>query len=298
MRFLSLLTVFLCVAPSAAQTLYLGRGGAAAVDEIWSVDVPTGTAAAVVADFEMNGAAWDPIGERLLMTPQILFDQHQLYEWRPGDPAPTFLGDIQGPMGDLGIFGLAWSDGGLYGVHPIDNAEGEEGLYSIDVGTLQATLVVDYDLTPDPPPPLTPIGLLGIDGDPDTGTIYGLDELNREIVAFDLGGGVLQTVASYPPGLDDVDGLAACGDGLLYLVPDSSPDAQDIAVFDLDGGVYLDPLASPLPVLDPEDPATVTGAACIAALPPVIEVPTASTAGLSILFLLLATAGVVAVRRL
>jgi hypothetical protein len=108
------------------------------------------------------------------------------------------------------------------------------GFYSIDWGTLVATQISNW-----------PDSVSGIDADPDTGIIYGVNDTIGAIVTVDTGG-TNTFLDFYPAGLGDIDGIAV-GGGIAYLVTD---EAGTIPVYDLAAGSYGTPLTSPFTAAD------------------------------------------------
>jgi len=89
-----------------------------------------------------------------------------------------------------------------------------------------------------------PDGVIGgIAYDPVSQTLYGVQDSAEILVSIDTTSGVITTIAAYPTGVTDIDGLAY-DDGKLYLVPDD-PTSGGIFVYDLSAGSYLDPLPAP-----------------------------------------------------
>ena len=149
--------------------------------------------------------------------------------------ASSSLGTITANTFELRIDGLAISNGVLYGVHQFDDANNVSGLYSIDLGTFEATFIASI-----------PTGnVSGIDADPSTGIIYAVDDTAAQVQQIDLDGTITNLVA-YPAGYVDVDGLAV-GYGVAYLIAD---EAQDIVPLDLSTLTYGTPITTPFTVAD------------------------------------------------
>ncbi len=182
-----------------------------------------GSGAWAMAGAEALGAAYLADGEHLsLIHAQSLRPEYLGIIRVGGEPAP--------------MLGLAWNGdaGVLYGLaaYPV------WGVYSIDLQTLEATLLVEID-------PVHNAGAL--DYDHDTQTLLALFDgqgaNGGAIYRIDLDERRYEFVATYPgQGNTDIDGLAAAG-GRAYLVADRP---ESIFVYDLVAGAYLDPLQSPI----------------------------------------------------
>lgn len=278
-----------------AQTLFFGQSDGLADDPLYTFDLPTETLTEELMDGSVRGATWDPDEQRFLIVHSPGDGPpSQLWEYRLGDLGFTSLGTMQVGKQPLTIFGLAYSGGSLYGVHPVDSPAGVEGLYRIDLGTLQGTLVVAHDLT-DPKEPDNNTGIAGIDADPATGTIYGTDDTNQQVVRYDLGGGAVVPVVDYPEDSFDIDGLAACGNDRIYLISDGNGGGGDPAqshyVYNLVEATYEDPIANPMTILLGSTEADSAGA-CVPIEPEVLEIPVQGPAGQLILVLALIAAAV------
>ena len=153
----------------------------------------------------------------------------QVYTWT-GAGEPALLGDITLDGANLSVVGLAFFDGNLYATRNISN----EGVYRIDPGTLEATLVTDYDDT-----------LYDFGGfDYGNGGFYGTNDDSdgpRGLFSIDLGGAI-DLIAAYPTGETDIDGLAV-GGGIAYMIEDE-PGAT-IHRYDLINDTYLSALDAP-----------------------------------------------------
>jgi hypothetical protein len=101
----------------------------------------------------------------------------------------------------------------------------------------------------------------GIDADPNTGTIYGVNDTTGFLVEIDVVGGTVTPVAAYPdPSETDIDGLAIGDNGKAYLIPDDNVPGL-IYVYDLVAGVFETPLTAPWSTSD-----TFSGGAFITGL--------------------------------
>ncbi|HSM12617.1 MAG TPA: hypothetical protein VLA66_00985, partial [Thermoanaerobaculia bacterium] len=170
------------------------------------------------------GAAYDATNDRVLFNSGTT-----LYEWPIGGSV-NLLGTItNGGGGNLSMVALAWYQNTLYATRNIAN----EAVYSIDLSTLVATPVIDYDdATYD-------FGGLSID--PATGEFYGTDDGSNDALMRINMDGSATLIAPYPVGQTDIDGLAV-GGGFAYLVTD---EPGDIFVWDFGGGSYATPIPNP-----------------------------------------------------
>lgn len=205
-----------------------------------------------------------------------------LYEYVPAEGTTNYLGDIVDGGGvPFRIDGLAISDGTLYGSRA---AAFLDGIYEIDMTTLEATLVLALTDS-----------ISGIDADPDTGTIYGVNDTDGQLVTIDVGGGTVTDVAAYPDAAEgDIDGIAV-GGGKAYMIPDDNAPGL-IYVYDIDSGTFDTPLTAPWGAtadifsggayLAPPEPDT-----------PIVEIPTLGSVGLVLLLVLLAVASIVLIQR-
>jgi hypothetical protein len=204
------------------------------VHDTYEIDVENGRSASLFRS-AVGGATYDATSERVLFTFSDAISNAEfegLWTWPTTGGEPLYLGAISSVSGTLRTDGLAISAGTLYGVHQFDDETGLAGIYEIDPGTLAASLVM----------PLTHGSIGGIDADPLTGVIYGVDDNQGALVEIDITGGIT-VVASYV-GEDDIDGLAIGNDGRAYLVPDD-PDPGLIQVYNLNTDSYDPPLPAP-----------------------------------------------------
>jgi hypothetical protein len=204
------------------------------LNDVFSVDPGTDSSNSLLFGVQVWGATADPANSRVLFTVSsglTVNGGDNLFELPYAGGLPTLVGQIA-TAGGLRVDGLAVSCGRLYGY----NAAGgvENGFYSIDLTTLAATPIA-----------LLPDSISGIDADPDTGAIYGVNDTTGQLVRISSAGQVTN-VAPYPVGLVDIDGLAV-GGGFAYLVTD---EAGAIAVYDLGAGAYVSPLTSPFTAAD------------------------------------------------
>lgn len=206
---------------------------AGTLNDVFTVDPVSDTATSILSGVGVWGATADVANQRILFTRSDGSAYGcELFEVPYAGGAPTSLGIITDSGGaGFRIDGLAISGGTLYGSYAGGSAN---GIYSIDWGTLQATLLGSYSDS-----------ISGLDADPDTGTIYGVDDTIGALVTVSTTGTVT-FVAAYPSGYSDIDGIAV-GNGIAYLVTD---EAQAIQVYDLVAGSYLAPLTSPFTASD------------------------------------------------
>jgi hypothetical protein len=193
----------------------------------YRIDVTNSNATQAFVGFQLWGAAYDPVGDRVFFN-----NGSTLYEWPVGG-AVNLLGTIVDGLGATqAMVSLAFHDGVLYATKNIAN----EAVWTIDTSTLVATVLIDYvDADFD-------FGGLAVD--PATGELYatnddtaphgsGLFRINNDAT------GTL--IAPYPAGQTDIDGLAV-GGGFAYLVTD---EPGSIYVWDFAGGAYATPLTNP-----------------------------------------------------
>jgi hypothetical protein len=177
--------------------------------------------------------------------------------------APQLLGQITDVNGIQRMDGLAIVDGVLYGTA----ADGfTNGFFIIEMDTLFATQIAPFGQD---------VSVSGIDADPDTGIIYGVNDSTAQLVSIALDG-TMTDVAPYPAGYTDIDGLAV-GDGKAFLVTDEG--SEPIAVYDLVNNVYLPSIASPFTGED----IFSAGAFAVEAgidLPDPVEIPTINLWGM------------------
>ncbi len=191
----------------------------------------------------VGGATYDAANNRVLFTSSDGSNNiDQLYEWVVGNPSATNLGTLMDAAGGpQRIDGLAMSGGVLYGAYAGNDAD--DGLWTIDPTTLLATSIYPYSNS-----------ISGIDADPNTGTIYGVDDSTGNLVSIDPAGS-MAVIAAYPAGQTDIDGLAVGDDGRAYLVTD---EPGSFYVYNLGTNSYETPLTNPWSSAD-----TFSGAAFI-----------------------------------
>jgi hypothetical protein len=250
------------------------------------IDPITNTSRIFAAGVPIWGATYDPASNRVLYTTQAgndsTVDGAPLYAVSVDSGVTTLLGVIRDGAGaDFRIDGLALSNGVLYGSRA---AAAGDGLYSIDLSTLTATL--EFGFTD---------SISGIDADPATGIIYGVNDTTAQLVQIDPVAQTLTDVAAYPDAAEtDIDGLAV-GNGFAYLVPDDN-DPGLIYVYEFASGSFVTPLTAPWGAT----PDTFSGAGVInaaAAIPETTPVPVDHPLALALLLVVLLITGMVMVRR-
>lgn len=220
-------------APDLTGDLFVGTSQnssdpAATLNDVFQVDPNTGTANSIYSNTGVWGATADPDNQRILFTTSSgtgFGDELMAVPYSGG--APVSLGLITNGGVSQRIDGLAMSGGVLYASEA--GAGATQGFYSIDLGTLVATMISAH-----------PDSISGIDADPDTGIIYGVNDSTGQLVTIATDG-TITNVAAYPVGLTDIDGIAV-GGGFAYLITD---EAQPISVYDLVNNVYVADLPSP-----------------------------------------------------
>jgi len=278
----------LCAPVSAQLITGVSLNSVGTNDDVFDIDPATDVATSILNLIPVWGATYDAANERVLFTTDgdsapIVADEDLLetegtvggspmLAYDPATGTTSFVGNVMDVAGaEFRIDGLAISNGVLYGSRA---ANATDGIFSIDMGTLVATMVI----------PLTD-SISGIDADPETGTIYGVNDTTGMVVTIDPGAGTVTPFAAYPdPNETDLDGIAV-GNGKAYLIPDDS-DPGLIYVLDLATVTYDTPLTAPWGGADN----IFSGGALIVVAPSVLEVPTLGYAGLALLALLLAGA--------
>ncbi len=270
-------------------------------NDVYEIDVATDTATSLFNQ-PVWGATYDAANDRVIFTSDVApgprpatptvdseddastegsVGGEHLYEYSVVEGTTTYLGAITNAAANWRIDGLAISDGTLYGSRAAANAD---GIYEIDMGTYEATQVL-----------ATTDSISGIDADPDTGIIYGVNDSLGQLVSIDVGTGTITNVAAYPDAAEtDLDGLAV-GGGKAYMIPDDNAPGL-IYVYDIASGTFDTPLTAPWGATAD----IFSGGAFIAATgpdTPIVEVPTLGTAGLVLLLALLAAASIVLIRR-
>lgn len=184
---------------------------------------------------ETSGLADDDLALLLYLSDGSTLYSHSV---TGGVFAPTTIGTmtLTGSTNAITMPGLAFTAGTLYGSHDTLHTE---GVYSIDLVTLDATLVAAYTDNQ--------IMVGGLDVDPATGLLWGTNDsdtytdpagaMGRGIVVIDVIAPTETLVAPYPMGVDDVDGLAfePGGTGLVYLIED---EPSPLHTFDVGAMAY------------------------------------------------------------
>lgn len=133
-----------------------------------------------------------------------------------------------GNMNAIRCEALAHAGGILYGVEEF-GAAGEEGIYSIDLVTGDATPVHIYTNAD--------LDIGGLDADPSSGLFYGSSDAAaaRGVTELDIMLITETIISPYPGTLSDIDGLAVNPGTEVYLIQD---EPQPIDVFDLGTLMY------------------------------------------------------------
>ncbi|MFZ0546131.1 MAG: hypothetical protein WAM60_11865, partial [Candidatus Promineifilaceae bacterium] len=210
--------------------------------DVFEVDVVGDTSQPLLTSFSVGGATYDAANDRVLFTSSMgSTNIDQLWEWPVGGSLNN-LGTLSDGATAQRMDGLAMSGGVLYGSYA--GGEVDDGLWTIDVNTLVATSVFTFSDS-----------ISGIDADPNTGTIYGVDDTTGSLVEIDVVGQTLTPVTAYPANESDIDGLAVSDDGRAYLVTDQP---GSFYVYNLNTNSYETPLTAPWTASD-----TFSGAAYI-----------------------------------
>lgn len=202
--------------PAPAQVVY-GTSEASGGDN-YLYDLPSdSTATGLWTGPEVWGIADDDVNEILYVN-----QAETLYSWPFGDPAPaTSIGTMSaGPSNTIVGISLAYDAGTLYTYE--NGAAGQEGFFSVDVVTGDATAVYTFTSA------LQDLG--GFDIDPATGLFYATNDganyigtdgsMGRGIVVTDAVAMTDVVIAPYPSGATDVDGLAFQPNGTVWLLED------------------------------------------------------------------------------
>lgn len=191
------------------------------------IDPATGKAAVAFLGTQVWGAAYDRANHRVFFNSGAI-----LHVWEVGGAVST-LGPVTFEGANMAMVGLAFFAGQLYASKNISN----EAIYLVNPATLEATIAVDYADAE--------LDLGGIAFDPRDGTLYGTNDtapvLGTGLFRINVSG-TATLVVPYPLGQTDIDGLAIGEDGIAYLIVDQE---GFIYRYDLDAGIYLDPIPSP-----------------------------------------------------
>ena len=231
-RCLAVLLTVLALTSLAQAQLLVGYDevSTSGADQAWNVDPSSG------ASSVLWGGAAEVWGMAYGNGTVYANDGSTLYGASLGG-LPTALGTIADAAGNAqSVVGLAWANGGLYASRNIAN----EAIYSIDLDTLVASVLLDYEDAD--------WDFGGLAYNPADGLFYGTNDDTTpngsglySIDAF--GGGGINLVTPYPAGETDIDGLAI-GNGVAYLVEDEAGDT--IHPYDLGAGAYLPSITSPM----------------------------------------------------
>jgi len=223
--------------PAANAELLVGYDDSSTggITNAWSVDVGTGISTALWGDANPDvwGMAFDPA------TATVYANGGSSLYAGPVSPGtnPSLLGTITDVAGATKSFvGLTWANGSLYASCNVAN----EAIYRIDLSTLVASVVLDYEDAE--------YDFGGLGYNPADGLMYGTNDsvnpFGRGLFSIDVfGGGSINLVTPYPPDRTDIDGLTI-GDNVAYMVEDESGDT--IHRYDLVAGAYLTSLTSPM----------------------------------------------------
>ena len=247
-------------------------------NDAYLIDVATDTPRSVFTGRAVWGGTYDVSNNRVLFTSDGgVVGGADLYQMPAAGGPPILIGTITDTAGEaFRIDGLAISGGVLYGSRAAANLN---GIYSINLGTMVATKVIaTYD------------SISGIDADPATGIIYGVNDSSQMVVTIDPGEGTITPFVAYPdPEETDLDGIGA-GGGFFYLVPDDYTPGL-IYVYDLAAGSFVTPLTAPWTGSD-----TFSGGGAVIVQHPA-TVPTLSVWGLALFAAALLGVSVFCIRR-
>jgi hypothetical protein len=167
------------------------------------IDVSTSDYITAFIGVDAWGAAFDPVNNKVYHN-----DGSSLYEWPVGG-TPNLLGTIMDSGIPVTVHGLAFYNDTLYATSITTDQ-----IYTIDVGTLEATSIITLlD---------TAASISGLAIDPNTGIIYGTDDGNNDALVIINNDGTLTPEAPYLDGETDVDGLAISSGGQAYLITDDN----------------------------------------------------------------------------
>ncbi len=290
--------------PAFGQDLFAGvsLNPVGTNDDAYHIDVPTDTSTAIFSQ-AVWGMTYDAANGRVLFTSDVApgpspspslppvdseddaategsVGGEHLYEYLATEGVTNYLGPITDGVVNFRIDGLAMSNGTLYGSRAAANLD---GIYSIDMGTLVATLELAVTDS-----------ISGIDAAED-GTIYGVNDSTGNLVEIDVAGASITNVVAYPDaGETDLDGLAV-GGGKAYMIPDDNAPGL-IYVYDFASGTFDTPLTAPWGAAAN----TFSGGAVsvfVEPPEPIVNVPTLNGIGLVLLIALLAAASIMLIRR-
>jgi hypothetical protein len=233
-QFIVVLAAVALTAQANAQLL-VGNDDATApvAANAWEIDLSDNSSTVLWGDQnpEVWGMAYDPATNTVYAN-----DGASLYGGTLGAGNPPLLGGITNTDGSTRtLVGMTWANGKLYGT---PNVSGE-AVYEIDLNTLEASIVLDYDDAS--------YDFGGLGYNPADGLFYGTSDDTSPgsgLYSIDVfGSGAITLVTPYPAGETDIDGLAI-GNGIAYLVEDES--GNTIHPYDLVNGMYLADIPNPM----------------------------------------------------
>lgn len=168
--------------------------------------------------FDVVGAAGRPDGGLYLSTGEF---SSKLYESTLAGP-PRFLANIS-----VDVHALAYGRGTLWGY---SNFADPKGIYEIDPGTGQATLVLDV---------YTNFGFrfFALDYNAADGLLYGYTEYGVSgLYSIDLDSGQMTRIAGSPPNVNGQGRAMAVGNDTVYLCATRGDEGEPIFAYDLAQG--------------------------------------------------------------
>ncbi len=219
-------------------------------NDFYAVNVETGAATKIpaISRKSVRALAADEQYNRLLYTGSIpgpRNDGSVLYEWSiDGKSGVRKLGELRYNGYLVDAQGLGILNGKLYAyVDDVWEAPtNTTGIFEIDLRTLKLTLVVN-----------TTGGMYteitALDGDEETGKLYGADDGDDDIIEIDVETGTITKLGDYPGGQGNLEGMGI-GGGKLYLTDDDGDD--DIFVFDIESRSFETGVKNPITSGDDE----------------------------------------------
>lgn len=236
-RDIGVLLLALALTVTASAQLIVGNDQSGTAT-IWNVD-PTGINppqplyASSTSEAKPWGMAYDDATDTLYWN-----NGSTLYSSPFGAAlTPSSLGTMMFGANTINFVSLGFKNGKLYGTRNIAT----EAVYEIDPGTLQATLLYQYN---------SGFDFGGADFDLTNGLFYGLSDTapagqSIGLYQIDYVGQSQTFKAPYPAGETDIDGLAV-HNGLAYYVTDGPNTIQpNFYIFNVDTGQQVGTLASP-----------------------------------------------------